>query len=151
MNKVQSSNSFFTSTSFDEIDLTYLGSNDFLYCDPPYLITTGTYNDGKRGFKGWSEKEEKDLLKLLSNLNKRKVKFALSNVLIHKGNTNHILKSWIDDNAYHLHDINYNYSNSSYNTKNRDKNSSREILVTNYLVNNKEQLRQKARRIKNNG
>lgn len=43
----------FTSFDFDKVDLSTLGNRDLVYCDPPYLITTGTYNDGKRGFTGW--------------------------------------------------------------------------------------------------
>ena len=42
----------FTSRNFDDFDFSNLTNNDFLYCDPPYLITSGTYNDGKRGFTG---------------------------------------------------------------------------------------------------
>ena len=40
----------------------YINKEDFVYIDPPYLITLGSYNDGKRGFNGWNEKEEKRLL-----------------------------------------------------------------------------------------
>jgi len=32
-----------------------INDNDFVYLDPPYLITLGSYNDGKRGFNGWNE------------------------------------------------------------------------------------------------
>jgi len=78
-------NAEFTCISFEKFNFSILQDNDFVYCDPPYLITTGTYNDGKRGFKGWSEKEEKDLLQKLDELNLKKIKFALSNVLEHKG------------------------------------------------------------------
>ena len=37
------------------------------------LITTGTYNDGKRGFKGWTDIEEKQLLDTLDYLNKNNI------------------------------------------------------------------------------
>ena len=43
----------FYNVDFTNLNVT-LDSNDFVYCDPPYLITTGSYNDGKRGFKGWN-------------------------------------------------------------------------------------------------
>lgn len=52
---------------------------DFLYLDPPYLITSSEYN------KHWSEQEEIKLLTLLDELNAQGVKFALSNVIEHKG------------------------------------------------------------------
>ena len=51
--RLQSRETLFTTKNFDEIDFSFLNQNDFVYCDPPYLITTGTYNDGKRGFTGW--------------------------------------------------------------------------------------------------
>ncbi len=31
----------------------------FTYLDPPYMLTTGAYNDGKRGFHGWNTDTEK--------------------------------------------------------------------------------------------
>lgn len=46
----------YTSCDFREFDYNLMKSGDFLYADPPYLITCGSYNDGKRGFKGWEEK-----------------------------------------------------------------------------------------------
>ena len=112
---------------------TFLRNNDFVYCDPPYLITTGTYNDGKRGFKGWTENEEKQLLQKLDNLNNKNIKFALSNVLEHKGKSNDILKSWVASNSnYKINFIDFHYSNSNYQTLDRDKKASVEVLITNY-------------------
>ena len=122
----------FTSFNFDEFNFSGLSSNDFVYCDPPYLITTGTYNDGKRGFTGWSETEERKLLKILDSLNEKKVSFALSNVLDHKGKENLILKNWIKENNYFISYISKNYANSNYHTIDRNKNSTVEVLITNY-------------------
>jgi DNA adenine methylase len=97
------------------------------------LITTGTYNDGKRGFKGWTEKEEIQLLNTLDKLNKNKVKFGLSNVIEHKGKTNNILKTWLENNPkFKIHYIDYNYSNSNYQTIIRDRDASKEVFITNY-------------------
>lgn len=104
-------------------------NNDFVYCDPPYLITTGSYNDGNRGFKNWGEKEEKELLKFLDHLNSLNVKFALSNVLEHKGKSNDILKEWAK--KYTVIELNHNYANSSHNTSN-ENGESREVLIINY-------------------
>jgi len=123
----------FSSKCFTEFDFSILSENDFVYCDPPYLITTGTYNDGKRGFKGWTTKEEIALLKILNKLEKANIKFALSNVLEHKGKSNDILKEWINSNSnYRVINIDYNYSNSNYQTIIRDKKASKEVLITNY-------------------
>ncbi|ALU75139.1 Dam family site-specific DNA-(adenine-N6)-methyltransferase [Tenacibaculum piscium] len=131
--KLKETNISFANVCFNNFDFNFLNNNDFVYCDPPYLITTGSYNDGKRGFKGWTEKEEKQLLKRLDNLEKKNIKFAISNVLEHKGKSNEILKSWVKSNSnYHVNYINFNYSNSNYQTLVRDKKSSIEVLITNY-------------------
>ncbi len=123
----------FTSFNFDEFDFSRLSSNDFVYCDPPYLITTGTYNDGKRGFTGWNEAEEEKLLNILDDLDKRNICFALSNVIEHKGKENLILKDWITRNNYYVSYLAKNYSNSNYHTINRNPNATIEVLVTNYV------------------
>lgn len=131
--KIKETNIGFANVCFNHFDFSNFSVNDFVYCDPPYLITTGTYNDGKRGFKGWTEKEEKELLRLLDNLDSNNIKFALSNVLEHKGKSNDILKNWIAKNPnYTINYIDYNYSNSNYQTIIRDKNASVEVLITNY-------------------
>ncbi|ELM3645075.1 DNA adenine methylase [Flavobacterium psychrophilum] len=131
--RIKETNIDFVNVCFNNFDFSFLNNNDFVYCDPPYLITTGTYNDGKRGFKGWTEIEEKQLLKRLDYLDEKNVNFALSNVLEHKGKSNDILKSWVASNPnYKINFIDFHYSNSNYQTLNRDKNSSIEVLITNY-------------------
>ena len=129
---LKTKNVVFYSNNFDELDLTKLQSNDFVYADPPYLITTGTYNDGKRGFTGWNETEEEKLLSILKNLDEQNIKFALSNVIEHKGKENSILLDWIEKNHFIINYLNKDYSNSNYHTINRDKTSTVEVLVTNY-------------------
>lgn len=118
----------FSSLDFLNVDLS-LEKEDFVYCDPPYLISNASYNDGNRGFKNWTEKEERELLKLLDTLNAKGIKFALSNVLYHKGQENKILAEW--SQKYKIHYIDSNYSNCNYQLKNKE-NKSIEVLVTNY-------------------
>jgi len=122
----------FTSKNFDDFDFCNLTNNDFVYCDPPYLITSGTYNDGKRGFTGWNDFQERKLLSILSQIDKAGIRFALSNVIEHKGLKNNILISWIKENHYNVNYLNKDYSNSNYQTKDIDKGPSIEVLVTNY-------------------
>lgn len=123
----------FSTNSFEEFDFKPLSSEDFVYCDPPYLITTGTYNDGKRGFKGWADIEELKLLDILDRLSAKGVNFALSNVIKHKGKENHILKDWLQNNkGYRINYIDKNYANSNYQTIDKGKDSSTEVLITNY-------------------
>ena len=133
---LQKENVQFSQKSFELLDYSYLKSNDLVYCDPPYLITIGTYNDGKRGFKGWGIDEEYKLLQLLDDLNKQGIRFALSNVLMHKGKENRILQDWLYQRNYTVHNLNMHYGNASYHTKNRDKSASREVLITNYSTEN---------------
>lgn len=117
----------FTNKSFEELNLK-LSENDFVYADPPYLITCASYNEKN----GWNENLEKELLDFLDSLNEKNVKFALSNVLTSKGKTNEILKNWLESNpAYKCHHLNYTYKNSNYHKKDK-VNQADEVLITNY-------------------
>lgn len=119
----------YSTVDFRKFKYKILKPGDFVYVDPPYLITTGSYNDGKRGFEGWSKKDDEDILKILDELNERGVKFALSNVLEHKGLKNIELIDWAK--KYRVHHLNYDYSNSSYHGKNTEEKTD-EVLITNY-------------------
>ncbi len=131
--RIQSLDICFTSCDFIDFDLTGLTTEDFVYCDPPYLITNGAYNDGKRGFNGWDQSHEYRLLELLSDLDNLNIRFALSNVITHKGKKNQILIDWIEHNNFHVEHLKKNYAASSYHTADRSKNGSDEVLITNYL------------------
>ena len=126
---LQKKNIQFTNRDFTELDYSKLGPEDLVYCDPPYLISTGNYNDGNRGFKDWKEKEERELLELLDTLDARGVRFALSNVLYHKGLSNDLLIEW--SKKYHIHYIDKTYSNCNYQFKERNA-VTVEVLITNY-------------------
>ena len=119
---------------FTSFDFRYLPNNDwdkdtFVYADPPYLITCATYNEQN----GWTEQDERDLLNYLDSLNARGIRFALSNVLRSKGNENKILLNWIqkNQNVYRVIPLNYSYSNSNYQTKDRQS-TTEEVLIVNY-------------------
>jgi adenine-specific DNA-methyltransferase len=120
---------FFT-RDFREVEVSEFGGDDFIYCDPPYLITNGSYNDGNRGFTDWGKQEERDLCAFLDDADKRGVRFALSNVLIHKGKENKILSAWAG--RYRINDINSDYSNCNYQLKTKSAAETREVLITNY-------------------
>lgn len=85
---------------FVDIDIKALPKDTVFYFDPPYIITNATYNDGKRGFKGWDITQEQRLLDFLNEINANGQKFILSNVITHNGKTNDILLDWIKDNGY---------------------------------------------------
>ena len=96
-----------------------------VYVDPPYLITTATYNERN----GWTETQERLLLNGLSLFDKQGIKFGLSNVLEHKGKENTILKEWAKH--YNIHYLNNSYANCNYQTKNKTAKTV-EVLITNY-------------------
>ena len=63
-------------------------------------------------------------------LNDNNIKFALSNVLENKGKRNEILIEWCK--KYNVHYLNNSYSNCNYHAKDKSKNSTVEVLITNY-------------------
>ena len=115
----------FLNKDFRQLKVDKLGNDDFVYCDPPYLITCATYNEKD----GWNQECEEDLLKLLDELDTKKIKFALSNVLYSKGKTNDLLIEW--SKKYTVHHLDYTYQNCNYHTKDKT-NKSDEVLITNY-------------------
>lgn len=105
----------------------YINKADFVYIDPPYLITTAVYNEGNN----WNDTKEKELINLLDELNNKKIKFALSNVLTKVGVENKILKNWLSKNQnVKIYDMDYHYRSCSYNKKDRNANE-QEVLITN--------------------
>ncbi len=77
-------------------------TSSFVYFDPPYNLTTGSYNDGKRGFDGWNKELEAELFSFADNLNQSGVPFMLSYVVEHKGAINQELLDWINRRGYRL-------------------------------------------------
>ena len=69
----------------------------------------------------------------LDTLSEKNIRFALSNVLRSKGKENHILIEWLDkhNDKYRTIPLNYSYSNSNYQTKDRVS-VSEEVLIVNY-------------------
>lgn len=118
-------NIIFTNKDFMGLKVDKLSDNDFVYCDPPYLITCATYNEKD----GWNETRENELLGLLDKLNDNGIRFALSNVLFSKGKTNDLLIEW--SKRYKVHHLDYTYSNCSYHTKDKTSKPD-EVLITNY-------------------
>lgn len=112
----------FSSLDFRKVKFS---SGDFIYADPPYLLTVAAYNENG----GWGENNEIDLYKYLDKANEKGTKFALSNVILHKGKENEILKKWAS--KYNLHVLDYHYNNSNYQSKAKYSETV-EVLITNY-------------------
>lgn len=94
--------------------------DDFLYFDPPYLITLSEYN------KLWNEQKEYELIKTLDKLNKQNIHFACSNIVFYKGKENKIFNEWAKN--YNIIPIKSNYISYHDNSIKMI----REVLVTNY-------------------
>jgi len=94
--------------------------NDFIYFDPPYLITFSEYN------KLWNEEKELEFIQYLDILHNKNIKFAVSNVTHYKGRENSLFIEWAK--KYNIYPIKSNYI--SYHD-NSIKNF-QEVLITNY-------------------
>ncbi len=127
VDRIKSDDYNFTHIDFRDIALGKYGADDFIYADPPYFITCATYNE--QG--GWSEDDERDLYSFLDNANNKGIRFALSNVISSEGKTNKFLSEWVKKNHYRVIHLDYNYSNSNYQKKDR-KSGSDEVLIVNY-------------------
>ena len=103
-----------------------LTSEDFLYFDPPYYITTAVYNE--RGDNKWSEAEEQDLYRWLDVLNQRGVRWGLSNVLSNKDVRNDILCDWLSENDYKIH----HFESHTYMACGKGNSNADEVFITNY-------------------
>lgn len=97
-----------------------LDNDDFIYLDPPYLITFSEYN------KLWNPGTETDLLNILDDFNARHIRFAISNVTHYKGRINELFLEWA--NHYNIHNVHSNYISYHDNTIKQFN----EVLVTNY-------------------
>lgn len=110
IDRVKSGDYRFTTDDFRNVSMEGYTDKSFFYADPPYLITCATYNEQA----GWTENDEKDLLNYLEELDKKGIRFALSNVLESKGKKNVILSEWINQNKkFKAIPLNYDYTNSN--------------------------------------
>ena len=73
-----------------------------------------------------NEQDEIELLQLLDSLNKRRIRFAISNVTHYKGRCNNLFIDWAC--KYNVHPIKSNYI--SYHDNSTKQIS--EVLITNY-------------------
>ena len=127
LDRIKSGDYKFTNHDFRIVNLDEHTDKSFFYADPPYLITCASYNEQN----GWTEKDEQDLLSYLEELDRRGIRFALSNVLESKGRKNVILDDWIKKHKkFKAIGLDYDYSNSNYHTKREG--ITKEVLVVNY-------------------
>ena len=125
VDKLQTLDVRFYSKDFREFKVDAFDKRDFIYCDPPYLLSLANYNENG----GWTERDEKDLYTFLNGLG-GKVRWAMSNVLETKGKRHSLLESWVRKRGYKIHYLNADYSNSNHQRKKYKPDV--EILITNY-------------------
>ena len=119
----------FSSKSFEEFGVDTFSKGDFVYCDPPYLITNAVYNESNNDESGWNEDTERRLYSFLDELDARGILFGLSNAVQNNGTTNTILDGWM--RKYKVFHPDIHYSNSSYHHTSREHDTV-EVYVTNY-------------------
>ncbi|SUT87263.1 DNA adenine methylase [Actinobacillus ureae] len=107
-------NIYFICKDFRQLDIKALAKdNAFLYLDPPYILGTATYNENG----GWTEEDERDFLSFLKKCDFEGIKFALSNVMVHNGDTHDLLLQWCLDNSFSIHYLIHSYNNANYQKK----------------------------------
>lgn len=129
LNFIKNKNFEYMCLDFENIKIKEIARKvDFIYMDPPYLITTAVYNESK----GWDENREKKLLQLIDYFIQENKLFILSNILQRGEKINTILEAWIkkNKNKIEVEYIDYSYKSSSYNKKNREI-VEKEIIIYN--------------------
>ena len=96
---------------------------DFVYLDPPYRFTCGSYNDGRRGFGGWTSAHENALFDYMDALDAKGVRFLFSYVEGNGGSVNDRLAKWLESRPYKV--VHVARSQGRYSRR-------KEILVKNH-------------------
>ncbi len=119
---IKGKNVLFMNCSFTQLD-DFISPDTFFYFDPPYRSTLATYNDGKRGFDGWTVEHECELCRFMDKIHSNKSKFMFSYIIQSDTFHNHEVESWAKNNNYRI--IYVDDNQGRYNDR-------REVLITNY-------------------
>lgn len=109
-------------------DFSIFPTDSLVYCDIPYCNTDAVYNEN-RELDGWGEEQDYRFFQWCEDLNRRGVKFAISNVFCNKGQVNTHLKEWCEKNNWEVHHLYMKYAGHSWKTANSDVD---EVLICNY-------------------
>lgn len=115
-------NTRYMNVSFEDL-IDQIGQDTFVYADPPYRSTLGVYNDGKRGFEGWTLEHEQRLCVFLDQTTQMGARFMLSYVLQVEEFYNAEMAEWAGRNHYRIIDV--EVPQGRYNNR-------REVLIVNY-------------------
>lgn len=110
--------------TFENFDIDMMDENDFIYLDPPYLNTTATYNENN----GWTITNEEKLYEFCEELNKRGLKFGISNMFSQRNTQNKMLIEWCNKNKWNV----YNFKDMKYSTCGKGDNKAKEVFICNY-------------------
>ena len=119
--KVSGGKIAFSCADYKNVDIP---TGTFVYIDPPYLITTATYN------KAWDEQSESELYTYLEELDNKGVKWAMSNVFENNGEKHTMLSDLINRKRYKVHYLESEYIHANFRRKNKGRTV--EVLITNY-------------------
>lgn len=109
---------------FSKINIDKIKKNDFVYLDPPYSNTSAVYNEKC----GWTKKDDKKLFRFCEELNKRGIKFGISNVFENRGKKNKHLIKWCEKNNWYVR----HFPNVRYSPCGNGASSNDEVFITNY-------------------
>lgn len=112
--------------AFEILDNNSFQKEDFIYLDPPYSNTLAIYNE-KRAFGGWTIEDDYKLFNVLEELDKKGIRWGLSNVFRNKDNVNEHLIEWCDKNKWNVAHLNFTYSSLGKGNANSD-----EVYIYNY-------------------
>lgn len=100
-------------------------ANAFIYLDPPYLLGQATYN------QAWTAKDDALLRDFLLVCHRLNLKFALSNVTSHLGQTHDALVSWVQEHGFVCHHQPHHYRQAT-KQKSGSQSVSDEVLICNF-------------------
>ena len=112
---------FFNLDYIEFLEKTDFVPGSYVFLDPPYLISMSEYN------KLWNDRKEDELCEYLDGLDRKGVKFGITNLITHKGRVNRRFLEW--SGKYLAYNIRSNYISFNDNTVKAD---SREVFVTNF-------------------
>lgn len=94
------------------------------YLDPPYALTTATYNENG----GWTQNDNTTLLEYCLELQNKGAKVVMSNVFQNRGNVHQELIDWCEENkeSFTVHHLDISYNNSSFR---KGKGITAEVLI----------------------
>lgn len=119
---IKDKNISFLNSSFTNLSCLVV-QGTFFYFDPPYRETKATYNDGKRGFEGWTIEHEMQLCDFMDSITSSGALFMFSYVLQVGDFYNHEIEKWAINNGYRI--VQVDATQGRYNNR-------KEVLILNY-------------------